>query len=628
MIVFESEWISLEIVLEPYFRITKFYDKKNQCNVLTADSGKIYADRSVFPESIFESYQKTGTNQWKLRYKSGTISITRYLECYGTAVRWYDILETTENIAGMYHSDLACILFSDQQKFRCWDYFSCSDQSNHRFLDNPAEHGKNKGGYLISEKFWIYKEGPMPDCQPIKGEYDFLLDYEQNRLNMVGLGFDHLRKGEIRRCNGVVIGLRSHWGLQRYRLERYHGFPEAADAEILSNSWPELTLGISEEAILKEIECAAESGINVVFIDDGWFSLFMGEIDEKKFPNGFTKLKEKAEILGIELGLWMNPLGMDVRHPEMLIWDGAECHDTMLENNPWNWMARSDDFISRDLNGDCTSERSYAGIELMDPECYQFRLNQIISYTKLYNIKHFKFDLYQLTAFDTLLGDANLHYEKYRQLLNDLQNAIPGMIISMDVTRRNRPNFDFGLDYGRLFLENRGRSCRDHRYYHPYMALGNFWYTLNFLPGIRMEIEMMPQAEDYPLDYILGTTIFGTPLYWGCVSKLSPERKKQMKSFYKRINPLRKIFARNLNVPVGEMPLKGSWSGILSIHPDETEFYLAVYRNGSGQDVYSFEFPFDSELTVLEGPANITPDGMIRLESQYSFSLIYGTRKS
>ena len=111
--------------------------------------------------------------------------------------------------------------------------------------------------------------------------------------------------------------------------------------------------------------------------------------------------------------------------------------------------------------------------------------------------------------------DGGLDMTAYRALLEALKREIPGLVISMDVTRNSRPNFDFALDYGRLFLENRGRNIPDHRYYHPYMALGNLWYTLKYAPVSHCEIEMMPQATDYPLEYILGTTIFASPLYWG-----------------------------------------------------------------------------------------------------------------
>ena len=255
MIQMENEWLSLTIEIEPAFRITRFFDKKNQQAVLTADAGILCGDRKTFAAAKFESCRKTGEFRWELGYRTGSVRITRFLECYpaAAAVRWYDEFTTSSDVAGMYYSDLAKIHMSVPQSFQCRDFFSCSDQSNRRYIEKAAATGKNRGGYFVSNLCWLYKEGPMPDCQPIKGEYDFIWEPEESTLSIVGLGFDNLRVGEKRRAIGVVIGLSSSYGMTRYRLARYAGFPKSCAEEVLSNSWPELTLGISEEAISQEL---------------------------------------------------------------------------------------------------------------------------------------------------------------------------------------------------------------------------------------------------------------------------------------------------------------------------------------------------------------------------------------
>ena len=250
--------------------------------------------------------------------------------------------------------------------------------------------------------------------------------------------------------------------------------------------------------------------------------------------------------------------------------------------------------------------------------------NKLAGFYREYGIRHFKFDLYQLTAFNTLKGDANLHYEKYRELLEELQKEIPELVISMDVTRRNRPNFDFALDFGRLFLENRGRSLKDHRYYHPYMALGNLWYTLQYAPAKQLEIEMMPQISDYPLEYILGTTIFATPLYWGVIENTPPDRRKQMKRFFEEMAPFRKTFASYLTSAAGDMPMKGTWSAILSVSPDCTDGFIAVYRNGAESEDHQFELPFGTQIETIRGTGKGTLDNRmlnVCLPELYSFAL-------
>lgn len=601
MIELKNKFVEIRISLTPFFHIESFTDCRSGRNMLTSGEVRLTADREFLSDFQLLDAGKT-PDGYEIVWKTGPVTLTRHLYFYpnAPALRWYDTFTTQSDCAAMYYSTLVKVHFPAAfEQAEIINFYSCSDQSNHRLRKGPARAGKNVGAYFTGNGVFLYKEGPMPDCQPIPCEYDFLCDPESGSVEMLGLGFDNLRRGENRRANGVVIGLTRDFGLQRYWQERYADYPQTTATEVLSNSWPDLTLGVNEEAIAREIEAAARSGINVVFIDDGWFSTFMGEIDETKFPNKFTKLARRASELGIELGLWCNPLGMDSRDPRVMEWDGAECHDTMLEENPWNWLARNKDYHpAEQIAG---AERTYYSADLMNPGYFNHIKNKLVGLYQDYGIRHFKFDLYRLAAYDTLLGDAQLHYEAYRALLEALKHEIPELVISMDVTRNSRPNFDFALDYGRLFLENRGRNIPDHRYYHPYMALGNLWYTLQYAPVSHCEIEMMPQAMDYPLEYILGTTIFASPLYWGVIDNTPPERQAEMKAFYQKIAPYRKKFAAGLTTAEGEMPGKGTWSAIVSVAPDGREGFIAVYRNGADQPDYEFSIPFGKEARKIFG---------------------------
>ncbi len=605
----KNSFVGIKISLTPFFRIDSFTDLKSGRNMLSTGEAQLLADRKRLGD-----FQLTDTRQtpggYEFVWKVGPVTLTRHLFFYqdAPALRWYDTFTTESDCAAMYYSTLVNAVFHARyDDAEVINFYSCSDQSNHRMRKSSAKPGKNVGAYFTGNGMFLYKEGPMPDCQPIPCEYDFLYDPETNTVEMLGLGFDNLRKDEPRRSNGVVIGLTRDFGLQRYWLERYSDYPADTATEVLSNSWPDLTFGVTEAAITKELHAAAKSGINVVFIDDGWFSTFMGEIDEIKFPNKFTRLAEIARGYGIELGLWCNPLGMDSRDKRVMEWDGAERHDTMLEKNPWNWLARNKDYHPAEQVAG--AERTYYSADLMNPGYFEHIKNKLAALHRDYGIRHFKFDLYRLAAYDTLLGDAQMHYEAYRALLEALKREIPGLVISMDVTRNSRPNFDFALDYGRLFLENRGRNIPDHRYYHPYMALGNLWYTLKYAPVSHCEIEMMPQATDYPLEYILGTTIFASPLYWGVIDNTPAERQAEMKAFYEMIAPYRRKFAGYLTTSGGEMPLKGTWSSIVSVAPDYSEGFIAVYRNGAESSDFEFELPFGREVEKIFGGGSATVEG-------------------
>ena len=627
---FRNRWIELHFLLEPEFRLLAMRSLRNGEILCHGAAGELYADRNPLPPGRFLSYEEHGKNEYLLRYRSGGVDIVRRLFLYenAPAFRYYDVLScnTAEALADMYYSGLFTLqLEKPPAEAQCVHFFNCTDQSNRRLLRAPARPGKNVGACFLTDRLFLYKEGPQPDCRPIKGEYDFLFKPDSAGVEMVGLGFDNLRPGEERRVFGVTVGLTDDFGLHRYLAARYGTTP----TEVLSNSWPELETGVNEEIIARELDLAAESRVDVVFIDDGYFREFMGEINTDKFPNRFYELARRAERLKLQLGLWVNPLGLDTHHPRMELWDGAERADILEQEIHWNFLARTDDFVHTEMYGDCRADRSYNPVELLNEECFEYMKRKLASYYHEYGIRRYKFDLYQLTAFNTIRGDAQLHYEAYRRLIEELKREIPGLVISMDCTRRNRPTFDFALDYGRIFMENRGRKIPDHRYYHPWRAFGNFHRTAQFVPAHRIELEMMPHAMDYPLEYILGTVLFATPLYWGLLANCPPERRAAMKKFFAGTRQLREEFARALVIPVGDAPEQGSWSAVLVLpqQPEKGRSFLAIYRHGAREESWTpanLPVPITgAERRLGSGEMTLTTEGEIQFHesAEYAFSL-------
>lgn len=515
------------------------------------------------------------------------------------ALRWVDTWRSERALHGLRYSDLVSMTFHHAGNAKVVDFFTCSDQSNERVRGYDAGT-ENVGGLFLHDGasgVFCYREGPCPDSQPVPTDYDFVYDKKDQHLTMVGLGFDRLEAGRSRRANGVVVGLLENSdslrGLKRYQLERYK-LRNREPVEYLANSWPAYFLKIDEQKILDELQAASECGVDTVFIDDGWFDIFMGDVDTERFPNGFTRIVEKAKALNIHVGLWMNPMGLDSRHPQAGEWDGAECHDTNIEGNPWNWVARSTNFTPVEK---VVSEktRTYMGMDLLNPGYAAHIRKKVTDLYSQFGCKRFKFDLYQLNKYHTLLGDAHEHYEAYRRLLDDLKDEIPGLMISMDVTRTNRPCFDFGMDYGRLFLENRGRRLKDHRYYQPYTSLGNLWRLARYMPAFRCELEMMPQIDEYPLEYILGTTLFAHPLYWGALVDMEPDKRKRVNEFKTVMAPHKQRMMNQWILPFGDAPGRDTWSGFLSVDPDGEHGYVAIYRNGGEDDGKTLELPDEAE---------------------------------
>lgn len=84
---------------------------------------------------------------------------------------------------------------------------------------------------------------------------------------------------------------------------------------ILYNSWEATLFDVDEESQAALAEVAAQMGVELFVMDDGWFHgrnndrAGLGDwwSDPVKFPNGLTPLVERVNRLGMEFGLWIEP---------------------------------------------------------------------------------------------------------------------------------------------------------------------------------------------------------------------------------------------------------------------------------------------------------------------------------
>ncbi|MCF6333319.1 MAG: alpha-galactosidase, partial [Draconibacterium sp.] len=87
---------------------------------------------------------------------------------------------------------------------------------------------------------------------------------------------------------------------------------------------------LTYERIFNEIENAAELGVDIFVLDDGWENR-QGEWfpNSERFPEGLAPIKERLDKHGIKMGLWYSPMGIDSTasryqdNPEWVIKDSA-----------------------------------------------------------------------------------------------------------------------------------------------------------------------------------------------------------------------------------------------------------------------------------------------------------------
>ena len=92
---------------------------------------------------------------------------------------------------------------------------------------------------------------------------------------------------------------------------RWHG----AKKPVLVNSWEACYFGFDAEKLLKLAQTAAELGMEMLVLDDGWFgcrdddttSLGDWTCNEKKLGCSLKELSERIHALGLRFGLWFEP---------------------------------------------------------------------------------------------------------------------------------------------------------------------------------------------------------------------------------------------------------------------------------------------------------------------------------
>lgn len=103
-----------------------------------------------------------------------------------------------------------------------------------------------------------------------------------------------------------------------HRFVREHivrGAWKKKERPVLLNSWEAFYFHINEKKIEKLAKDAANIGIELLVMDDGWFkgrnddtsSLGDWIADEKKLPNGLKGLSKKVKAQGIKFGIWVEP---------------------------------------------------------------------------------------------------------------------------------------------------------------------------------------------------------------------------------------------------------------------------------------------------------------------------------
>jgi len=165
-----------------------------------------------------------------------------------------------------------------------------------------------------------------------------------------------------------------------YRTRLVRGVWRDLRRPILVNSWEAMYFDVSEEKIVNDLAIpAAELGIEMVVLDDGWFgerhddTTSLGDwfVNQDKFPNGIGALAARINGLGVKFGIWMEPEMISV--------------DSELYRAHPDWALHTGDRPR-------SEGRNQLVLDLSRPDVCEFILGAITDVLSLGNIEYLKWD--------------------------------------------------------------------------------------------------------------------------------------------------------------------------------------------------------------------------------------------
>ncbi|MFJ3669947.1 alpha-galactosidase [Streptomyces sp. NPDC090106] len=176
--------------------------------------------------------------------------------------------------------------------------------------DATEEHGEVYGVALGWSGSWRIAVAQLPDA----------------RVQITG-GAGHDESGLLLLAPGrsfvtpLFAGLWSdggHGGASRtwHAYQRDHVIPQAdQDRPVLFNSWEATTFDISEEQQAALARRAADMGVELFVVDDGWFGARTSDRaglgdwtpNPERFPHGLKPLADSVHDLGMQFGIWVEP---------------------------------------------------------------------------------------------------------------------------------------------------------------------------------------------------------------------------------------------------------------------------------------------------------------------------------
>lgn len=402
--------------------------------------------------------------------------------------------------------------------------------------------------------------------------------YHQTRV-MLGIHPDRfewqLKNGESFQTPEVVM-VYSDGGLNKmsqtyhdlYQKRLARGQWRDKERPILLNNWEAMTFDFDEDRILTLAQKAADVGVELFVMDDGWFGernhdrAGLGDwtVNLEKLPNGLTGIAEKVHAMGMRFGLWIEP--------EMVNKDSQ-----LYRKHP--------DWILHHPKRSQSHSRQQFTLDFSREEVYQNIYNQIHTLLSEHDIDYIKWDMnrYMTEVFSVTQESERQGEIFHRYILNlyrlyeQLTKEFPHILFESCSSGGAR--FDPGMLY---YAPQTWTSDDTDAYERLAIQYGtSFVYPLSSMGCHVSEVPNMQVNRVTPISTRANVAYFGAFGYELDLSELSEEEFEQVKeqiAFYKETRRTFQFgtFTRLLS------PFENDFTAWQVISEDQMEVIVGVYR--------------------------------------------------
>ncbi len=367
---------------------------------------------------------------------------------------------------------------------------------------------------------------------------------------------------------------------------------------------------LTYDRIFKEIENAAELGMDIFVLDDGWENK-QGEWfpNKERFPQGLAPIKERLDKYGMKMGLWFSPMGIDSTsqrfkdHPEWVIND-SEGFPILAQ---WNHPAF--DFESGFFDvfiNDCK--------KLIDQGCRFMKWDAINTfYSQLPNLEHGsdKYSAQERRArYEYLLP---IYVTRAMKILTDYE---PGLVIEMDLTEARRVMVGLApLSQGKIFWMNNGAS-----WYNDYSTFRtkSMRTIVNKFAGI-IPLELFTYAN-YPqningfMKYNVANSLLAGHGFWGNLELMTHKERSwvgEQVAFSKNVLPYTVDVNPLVIGKVGDSP-----EIYAVVNKEEAAGQIIVFSEKPVQKKFSVKIEAEKLFVVLNEPYSVENNQL-----QFNFNL-------